>query len=891
MNQTPTHAALDQDVAWLLGLLDEVAPAPEAEGVARGAAEAMVAAAGGLEEEVAKPLGRLSLEDIRGVLKRLAIRFHLRNKAEQVHIARVNREREIRAGSGAPRAESIAEAMATLAGQGVAAKDVLEALGRLNIEPTLTAHPTEARRRAVLQKQRTIGDLLQSRREASLTPLEAKRRESLARQSLALLLATDEIRVQRLNVIDEVRNGILHLAGVIWETVPVIHRDLADAMEARWGERPAIPAFLRYRSWIGGDRDGNPNVTSSVTATTLGLLREAALSKWRESVERLHQDLSISDRRAPVLAELLEDLQRERSEIVIPDETIPHLRHEPIRIKLRCMRERLAGRAPYSTAALRADLDLIGRALAHAGLNEVGAQGLLADMRVQAAAFGLHLASLDIRQHSNVHEAAVDELLREAGVDGAYAELGEEERIAILEQELRTSRPLLGPGAEVSAQTRELLDVFTLVARTRKNEPQAIGSYVVSMTHTVSDLLEVLLLMREVGLWHRSGGTARSDLDITPLFETVEDLENSRALLKRLFASPAYSAHLAAREMRQEIMLGYSDSNKDGGYLMANWRLHRAQRDIARICAESGVQLGLFHGRGGTVARGGGRAQRAILAAPPESRTGRIRFTEQGEVITFRYAMPELARRHLEQIVNAVLTATARKNEAPKEDVGLDPVMDELGRRSMERYRTLIDDADVWQWFADGSPVRHIGDLPIASRPVSRAKGEFQFENLRAIPWVFSWTQMRYNVPGWFGLGAAFDAVVMQDAKVLERCREAYASGGYFRLFIDNAQQEMARARLPIARWYARGTRLHEALEQEFASARNAILAITGQKRLLDNNPVIQRSIEARNPDTDVINVLQIELLRRWAKDPSPETRQVIMLSVNALAAAMQSTG
>jgi phosphoenolpyruvate carboxylase len=405
----------------------------------------------------------------------------------------------------------------------------------------------------------------------------------------------------------------------------------------------------------------------------------------------------------------------------------------------------------------------------------------------------------------------------------------------------------------------------------------------------------MLILMREAGLWRRGAdGAVTSDLDVCPLFETVADLEGSKPLLERLFASKAYAAHLRARGNFQEIMLGYSDSNKDGGYWMANWRLYKGQRDIARVCQSAGVKLRFFHGRGGSVARGGGRAQRAIRSSPPESQSGAIRFTEQGEVITFRYAMPDLARRHLEQIVGAVLASSAAKRTPPAiDETELEPLMDALSERTMRAYRDLIDRPRFWEWFVRCSPVRHIGDLQIASRPVSRSGGALRFDSLRAIPWVFSWTQMRFNAPGWYGIGSAFESLVLDDPGKLDLCRRAYRSGGSFRVFIDNAQQEMARARLAMARWYALGEAddLLEMLTTDFALARRAVLEITGQQELLDNNAVIQRSIIERNVDADALNVIQIELLRRNREAEDPLIQRLILLSVNGLAAAMQSTG
>jgi len=662
------------------------------------------------------------------------------------------------------------------------------------------------------------------------------------------------------------------------------------------GDR-SFPAVVQYRTWIGGDRDGNPNVTARVTADAIAMCRAAAVERWDESLGLLFEDLSVSSRRAAILPELLDDLQREEAARPLPVDEAEHLQHEPLRRKILHMQRRLhaTGEERYTTALLVADLELLARALRHAGLAEVADRARLADLLVSAKAFGLRLASIDIRQHSERHESAVAELLRVAGVESGYGTLGEEDRVALLERELQTDRPLLARTGEVAAETREVLDVLALVADVQRDEPEAIGSYVISMTHDVSDLLEMLVLLREAGLWRRTEhGEVESRLDITPLFETVADLEGSEPLLRRLFASEAFGAHLRARGMFQEIMLGYSDSNKDGGYWMANWRLYRAQRDIARVCNDAGVGLRFFHGRGGSVARGGGRANRAIRSAPPEGRSGRIRFTEQGEVITFRYAMTELARRHLEQIVGAVLASSATAGEATEEtDGGIGPLMDELSAVTMRAYRGLIDRPGFWEWFVDRSPVRHIGDLQIASRPVSRSGGALTFDGLRAIPWVFSWTQMRFNIPGWYGIGTAFAELVLDDAPKLELCRREYQAGGYFRVFIDNAQQEMARARLAIARWYVGDDHgeLLGLLTGEFERARDAVLAITGQDALLDNNPVIQQSIAERNADTDVLNTIQIELLRRHRQGEDPALQQLILLSVNGLAAAMQSTG
>jgi len=538
-------------------------------------------------------------------------------------------------------------------------------------------------------------------------------------------------------------------------------------------------------------------------------------------------------------------------------------------------------------------------------------------VQVLAEAFGLHLAGLDLRQHSRVHEAAVAELLRLAGVADDYASLPEDERLAVLGAELESPRPLLPPFPEARARlseaTRETLGALAVVREALDLDPRSVPCYVVSMTHAVSDLLEVLLLAKEAGLWRLDAdGRVSCPLDVVPLYETVEDLEAAGERTAALLAHPLYRRHLAGRGDLQEVMLGYSDSNKDGGYWMANWALHRAQAELARACREAGVELRLFHGRGGTVGRGGGRAGQAILAMPAAVHNGRIRFTEQGEVISFRYGREELARRHLEQIVHAQLLATAGigvadgAGEAGGE--GAADLMDQISAASRRAYRELIEHDGFWAWYTAATPIEHISRLPIASRPVSRGDtSQVDFEGLRAIPWGFAWTQTRYVVPGWYGVGRGLATVLEPDGggdggANRERLARLYREWPFLTAVVNNAQREMARGRLEIAEEYAALAReagcdadLHDTIRRDFDAARRAILAVTGQDELLDNSPVIQKSIALRNPYTDVLNLLQIELLRRHRKATKEEDkaalRDALFLSINGIAAAMQSTG
>ncbi len=880
----------------------------------------------GDRDAAARLIAEQPLDRLQALLRAFTTFFHLVNKSEQLEILRINRERARAADADHPREESVADSVHRLHAEGRSLEEVLTLIGNLDIQPTLTAHPTEARRRTILFHQKHIAELLGDLGRAGTTPAEDDALVREIENSIRLLVTTDEVRSGEVTVQDEVRHGLYFVATSIWDTVPRIHADLRRALRTYYGDAldggvPALPPFLRYRSWIGGDRDGNPRVTADVTAWTLRTHREDALRLFRRALDDLRLVLSVSDRQVQTTPHAFDALhasiERDREIVDLDERRWRQHAHEPARLKLLLMRARLdrliagdpgssSGQAfDYGTEDFRADLALVADGLRAAGLGSLADEGPLADLRVRAEAFGFNLAALDLRQHSRVHEAAVADLLRIAGVADDYASLGEDERLEVLAAELKNPRPLLPPGAELGDDARDVLDVLDVARRALEREPESIGSYIISMTDAVSDMLEVMLLLKEAGLWRRQrDGSVECPLDVVPLLETIADLQRAEALLDKLFSHPIYVRQLVARGRMQEVMLGYSDSNKDGGYWMANWALHKAQGAIARVCHRYGLTLRFFHGRGGTVGRGGGRAGQAILAMPPEAQSGRIRFTEQGEVISFRYALPGIARRHLEQVVHAQLTALAH---APGAD---DPVfrgptrddaralMQHVAEASMEAYRALIDDPKFWPWYLDATPIEHIAGLPMASRPISRkAASEVDFEGLRAIPWGFAWTQPRYTVPGWYGIGTALAAAV-RDGEHAERLRTMYAEWPFFQAVVGNALREMARARLVISARYAALAegRQHERIAAEFERSERALLAVTGQDALLAHSPVIARSIELRNPYTDVLNLVQLDLMQRWRGggdegDEAEALREVLFVSINGVAAAMQSTG
>ncbi|HUH14215.1 MAG TPA: phosphoenolpyruvate carboxylase, partial [Longimicrobiales bacterium] len=932
----------------------------------------------GRRAEAAARIRDLALPEIVELLRAFTSFFHLVNQAEKQEIIRINRERARAGRDGRP--ESLAEAFAKLSRAGTSLAELLGLLGRLDIQPTFTAHPTEARRHTVLDKQRRIAALLGELRRRELTPAEEERTLERVYDEVLLLLATDEIRAERPQVRHEVEQGLYFLTGVVWDAVPRIHDDVRRALLRHYEEAPELPPFLRYRSWIGSDRDGNPNVTPAVTAWTFAAQRRAALERWLPELEELQRELSLSERQVTVPRALRESLEKDEADAPLPEPLARALRHEPWRRKVAHMRVRLEGllaadgraehgsdgdvgrvrargvgaagaSADYHAADFEVELELLRDTLVESGFGAVARHGQLARALALARTFGFHLAALDVRQHSARHEAAVADLLRLAGVEEDYTALDEERRLELLSRELLDPRPLLSRGRELPPEAADALATLTVLGDALEREPPSVGGYIVSMTHSASDLLEPMLLAKEVGLWRVEDGRVHSALDVVPLFETIEDLAAAGERMRGLYEHPVYARQLEARGGMQEVMLGYSDSNKDGGYWMANWALHRAQDQLGRSAREAGVELRLFHGRGGTVGRGGGRANQAICAMPPSVHNGRIRFTEQGEVISFRYGLADIAHRHLEQVVSAVLGSLAGTPAPSPADAAAHvaapsaaaaSVMDDVAQASMAAYRALIDDPELWPWYAAVTPIDQISRLPIASRPVSRGGGEVAFEDLRAIPWVFAWTQIRATLPGWYGVGtgleAALGTVEAAGAEAgtagsrLDALRALYREWPFFRAVVDGAQREMARARLPITAEYARALAppdaapLLERIGAEYERARSAILAVTEQRELLDQSPVIQKSIALRNPYTDVLNLLQMELLGRAREggeaDPRGEAgseggdggnggdggdapsggdgadapngealRQALFLSVNGIAAAMQSTG
>lgn len=862
-------------------------------------------------KELQQNIQQYDTAEITKLLKYNTAFFHLVNSLEQHEITRINRQRTFDTRPESPRPESIAEAVYQLKEAGYDYKQALAVIGKLDIQPTFTAHPTEARRHSILMKQQHITAMISRLEEEQFTPGEQEAMTAEIINEINLMLATDEVRTEEVTVEDEVENGLFYFKHAIWETIPMLYRDLRQAFETYYDQSPDLPVVLKYCSWIGSDRDGNPNVTEPVTWYTIMEQRQSIIQLYLEELDALRRYLSISKNQFDISDALKKSIKEDEQNVPLSERFNRLYNQEPYRRKITHMMQKLRGllnvieeadragvikkSGDYTLSDFMADLQLIKGSLEQNGLQEVARIGKVNDLIIRAQTFGFHMAALDIRQHSSLHEETIAELFELAEVCDSYTELSEDKKVKLLTKELANPRPLCPADPAISNESREMLDVFRLIGDLLRLDENSFGCYIISMTHGISDMLEVLVLAKEAGLWSVNDEKLKSQINVVPLFETIEDLEVCDELMEDIFENELYARQVKARGGFQEIMLGYSDSNKDGGYWMANWALQKAQQKLGAVCREYDIDFRLFHGRGGTVGRGGGRSNEAILALPPISNNGRIRFTEQGEVISFRYSLASITRRHLEQIVNAMIRVTVSDKKQPDAKDPFAKRMDQLAQNSMKAYRTLIDDDNFWPWYTKITPIEHISRLPIASRPVSRGGADAaDFKNLRAIPWVFAWTQVRYNVPGWYGFGRVLHGLMKENEGLADELKEWYKNRIFFKTILDNAQREMARTHLPTAGVYdiSDENTFDAKITNDFKKAGQAILAITSQEEILENSMVILKSIRFRNPFTYPLNLMQVELLKRWREDKeNKELRDALFLSINGIAAAMQSTG
>jgi len=847
-------------------------------------------------EHLEKTIERLGPAHATNVVRAFSYFHHLANAAEDHH------------GHQAPEGEgSIAIALGRLRAARVPNRKIISFFERARVEPVLTAHPTEVQRKSVLDRHRAVIDLLAARGTQPAGEIErALRREVL------ILWKTNELRLAKPTVADEIENGLTYFRSTFLDAIPLLYAEIEDGL----GPGTRLAPFLRVASWIGGDRDGNPHVTAEVTEHAAERQAAVAFARYLGEIHALGAELSLSTRYAATSPELQALAGRSPDRGTSRDE-------EPYRRALVGIYARVAATAralnvdagevepavaparPYANAAeLAADLGVIGTALTDDGAG-LAADGRLRSLIRDVDVFGFHLCPLDLRQHSEVHERVVSELLARATGRRGYETLAEAERQALLLRELGTARPLVSPHVTYGEETAQALATLAATARVRARfGDRAIPNYVISMTAAPSDLLEVALLLKEVGLLV-PGEEPSCALAIIPLFETIEDLRRCGGVLDQLFSLGTYRKLLESRGDLQEVMLGYSDSNKDGGFLTSNWELYKAELSIVQTCQRHQVGLRLFHGRGGTVGRGGGPSYRAVLAQPRGSVNGQLRLTEQGETIASKYSDPVIGRRNLATLVAATMEATLLDGaDLGKDEEPFTEALEELSAHAFAAYRGLVYETPGFiDYFRASTPINEIGALNIGSRPASRRASD-RIEDLRAIPWVFSWGQSRQAIPGFYGFGAAVKAYLGKGSATRKRrlatLRAMYARWPFFRTLVDRLDMVLAKMDMGIAARYAtlvpdRKLRksVFDRIAREHDDTLAAFFAITGTKVLLETNPSLARSLRNRIPYIDPLSHLQVDLLRRLrsGRGDAEELRRAVHLTINGVAAGLRNSG
>jgi len=851
-------------------------------------------------------LDSMSITETVRIVRAFSYFSHLANIAEDQNNIRQMRARASAGGSSRP--GTLALTLSHARAAGLSAADLRRFFAGALVSPVLTAHPTEVRRKSTIDREMEVAALLERRERVQLTPEELAADDEQLRREVLTLWQTNLLRRTKLTVLDEVVNGLSFYDYTFLHEVPRLHCVLEDRLNegapATGGE---LASFLRMGSWIGGDRDGNPFVTADVMRGTLRMQSSRVLRYYLEQLHVLGSELSL----AAHLADVSEDLRALAGRS--PD-TSPHRSGEPyrlavsgiyarltataVRLDVETMRQPVGEAAAYAGAKeLKADLDILHRSLI-ANNSGVIARGRLRLLRRAVDCFGFHLANLDMRQNSAVHERTVAELIDAAMPGMSYLALNEEARISLLTNELRNTRPLASAFVKYSDETVGELAVFHAAAEAHiRFGAEVIPQCIISMCEGVSDMLEVALLLKEVGLVNPSG---RSAINIVPLFETIEDLQASAAIMDRMLSIHDYRKLVDSRGLVQEVMLGYSDSNKDGGFVTSGWELYKAEIGLVEVFERHGVRLRLFHGRGGSVGRGGGPSYDAIIAQPGGAVNGQIRITEQGEIISSKYSNAEVGRSNLEILAAATLEASLLqpKHSAPSGEYL--KTMDQLSELAFKAYRGLVYETEGFvDYFWASTVITEISTLNIGSRPASRKKTR-AIEDLRAIPWVFSWAQCRLMLPGWYGFGSAVEAWIAEHPdKGMPFLKELYREWPFFRTLLSNMDMVLAKSSIAIASRYAElvpDTSLREnifgRIRREWHNSIETLLDIMGQQRLLQGNPLLERSIRNRFPYLDPLNHVQVELLKEHrAQNPDEQVLRGIQLTINGISAGLRNSG
>ena len=862
-----------------------------------------------LNDKLALFCAEMPPRTLKRVIRAFSQFSQLVNIAEDAHQARMQRFSIVDHEPAMP--GTIARSLSVLAAAGVEAEDIRKLLLEAVVSPVFTAHPTEVRRKSVIEIEQELARCLTELDQAGLIEQEIGRHKEDLERATTTLWQTNSLRGRRLQVVDEILNGLSYYDSTIFRVIPEVYEILENQLrDSPWsfGEG-ALPPFLRMGSWIGGDRDGNPYVNGETLREALCLQSERVFSFYLGELHSLGAELSLDDRYVKVSQEL------QRLATDSPDRS-ERRRHEPYRLAISGMYARLSAtarkfgstelvREPVAAAPsylcpaeFAKDLATISKSLAANGAEKI-ATGKLRRLQRAVDVFGFHLVSLDLRQNSEVHQRVVHELFENVRPGTRYEALAESDKIRLLTEELRSSQLLMTPLRTYSAETASELSVLREAAEAHKHYGRvSIPNYIISKAGSPSDLLEVMVLFREAGLFRPDEPEAAS-INIIPLFETISDLRRSHDVMQTVLAVEAYRTYVEALGGKQEIMLGYSDSNKDGGYLTSGWELYKAETSFIQLFEREGVRLSLFHGRGGSVGRGGGPSYEAITALPPGAVAGSIRLTEQGEVIAAKYSNPALGRRNLELLIAATLEASLLPSDAQEPDPEYLGAMEELSDLAFGAYRRLVYETEGFErFFWEATIIGEIAKLNIGSRPASRNSSR-RIEDLRAIPWVFGWSQSRMMLPGWFGFGSAVRQWLAGHRDRLQILQGMHRDWPFFQTLIANMEMVLAKTNMAIAARYVGLTpdastheKIFARIKDEWEATTAALFSITDQASLLENNPALKQSIHHRFPCLDPLNHMQIDLLRRHrAGEGDQDTEEALHLTINGIAAGLRNSG
>lgn len=876
----------------------------------RGLTERSLASSGKAEDDLRGLLSGLDLLSTIRLVRAFSAFSRLANLAQQVHrVEELAEQRRHRWGD-------LSQTVDRIVDEGQPRELIEQVVNNLDLRPVFTAHPTEAARRSVLSKLRQVADLLVERSAAAAAGVEAELRRTDRRMAEVIdaMWQTDELRLDKPEPLDEAASLLFYLDELYREVVPDLLEDLDRELGRLGVSLPVSARPLRFGTWVGGDRDGNPSVTPGLTLAVLGAQHERGISALLKLVDGLYRDLSTSSRIAGVSVDLQASLHRDAELFPAVHRQFSRLHaEEPYRFKCCYIRERLTNTARRLAVGgeyrpgleyegrgdLLEELQLMQTSLRlHKG--ELLADGPLRRTIRTAAALGFGMATMDVREHASAHHGVVAALVDRVGsLDVPYAALSREGRTALLAQELLSRRPLSGPMTVLEGNNARTMEAFSAI-RTALDRfgPRVVESYIISMTKGPDDVLAAAVVAKEAGLLDVHAGVAR--IGFVPLFETIDELRRAGQILDDLLNDPGYRRLVELRGEAQEVMLGYSDSNKEAGITTSTWETHRAQRQLRDVVQSHGVVLRLFHGRGGTVSRGGGPAHEAILAQPFGTLEGQIKFTEQGEVIAAKYGLPRLARYNLELALGAVLEASLLHRESrvpPSVLAHWDTVMNEISGAAYDRYREFMASPGLREYFMEATPADELGALNIGSRPSMRPGPDTGLDALRSIPWVFGWNQSRQIVPGWFGLGTGLAAARRQGWS--DALADMARRWHFFRTFVSKVEMTLAKTDMEVAAHYVetlvdpQRRHLFEAVRAEHELTVGEILRMTGQQRLLERQPELQRTIQLRRPHLDPICYLQIGLLHRLrsSADPDPLLRRALLLTVNGVAAGLGNTG